>query len=83
VPSRKSPPSSAGIPPFRSPTANDRGAMMMISSVVDPNWPLTNPDEARLFRHFVEQLARWVRRPIRWPKSRRQVANARGSAGLV
>jgi hypothetical protein len=42
---------------------------MMISSVINPpvpncpSWPLTDREEAQLFRHFVEKLAVWVRYP--------------------
>ncbi len=64
--SQKTPSLSAARVPFQpaSPPDRDRLRLMMISSVVDPpppNWPLTNPEEARLFRHFVERLAMWVR----------------------
>lgn len=67
VSSHRTPSSSAGIPPFRPSSPPDRLRLMMISSVVDPpttpNWPLTNPEEAYLFRHFVQNLAMWVREP--------------------
>ncbi|KAK4038855.1 hypothetical protein C8A01DRAFT_47573 [Parachaetomium inaequale] len=59
----KTPPMSAGIAPFRPASPPDRLRLMMISSVVNPpspSWPLTNPEEARLFRHFVEKLAIWL-----------------------
>jgi hypothetical protein len=83
VSSNKSPPVSAGMPPFRPPSPPDRLRLMMISSVVNPpapNWPLTNPEEARLFRHFVERLAMWVRHPMtptfpRWPGTVRLTDN--------
>ncbi|KAK4120968.1 hypothetical protein N657DRAFT_578711, partial [Parathielavia appendiculata] len=63
VPFLGSPPSTADIPSFRPQPLQDRLRLMMISSVVNPpssSWPLTNPEEARLFRHFVEHLARWL-----------------------
>jgi len=61
----QTPPLSAGRALFRpaSPTPPDRLRLMMISSVVNPpapSWPLTNPEDARLFRHFIEKLAVWL-----------------------
>ncbi|KAK4130371.1 hypothetical protein BT67DRAFT_391309 [Trichocladium antarcticum] len=41
-------------PPSRPRSPTDR---FLISS---PKWPLTNEVEAYLFRHFVEELARWL-----------------------
>ncbi|KAK4153637.1 hypothetical protein C8A00DRAFT_43455 [Chaetomidium leptoderma] len=61
--SHKTPPLSARIPPFRPTSPPGRSHLMMISSVVNPpvpSWPLTNPEDARLFRHFVEKLAIWL-----------------------
>ncbi|KAL2148430.1 hypothetical protein VTH82DRAFT_2350 [Thermothelomyces myriococcoides] len=61
--SQKSPPVSTGMARLRPPSNPERLRRMMISSVVNPaapNWPLTNPEEARLFRHFVEKLAIWL-----------------------
>lgn len=52
------------MPPYRPPSPPDRSRLMSISSVVDPAppiWPLTNPEEAVLFRHFMDKLAMWVR----------------------
>ncbi|KAL2169235.1 hypothetical protein VTG60DRAFT_6315 [Thermothelomyces hinnuleus] len=61
--SQKSPPVSAGMTQYRPASPPMRLRQMMISSVVNPpapNWPLTDPEEARLFRHFVEKLAIWL-----------------------
>ncbi|KAH6846981.1 hypothetical protein B0I37DRAFT_310474 [Chaetomium sp. MPI-CAGE-AT-0009] len=51
------------MPPYRPPSPPDRSRLMAISSVVDPPppiWPLTNPEEAALFRHFMDKLATWL-----------------------
>ncbi|KAL2159056.1 hypothetical protein VTH06DRAFT_2815 [Thermothelomyces fergusii] len=61
--SQRSPPVSTGMTQFRPASPPERLRQMMISSVVNPaapNWPLTDPEEARLFRHFVEKLAIWL-----------------------
>jgi hypothetical protein len=60
------------MPPYRPPSPPDRSQLMSISSVVDPAppiWPLTNPEEAVLFRHFMDKLAMWVRchQTCPWP----------------
>ncbi|KAK3309229.1 uncharacterized protein B0T15DRAFT_134260 [Chaetomium strumarium] len=55
-----------GPPAFRAASPPERLRLMMISSVINPpapscpSWPLTDREEARLFRHFVEKLAVWL-----------------------
>ncbi|KAL2134715.1 hypothetical protein VTI74DRAFT_11035 [Chaetomium olivicolor] len=56
-------PVPAGAPAFRPGSPTDR--LMISSAVLDPDppapkWPLVNREEAHLFQHFVQKLARWL-----------------------
>lgn len=45
--------------------AHERRARIYLN---EPVWPLTSPDEALLFRHFVQKLAMWVSLPNLGPQ---------------
>lgn len=64
--SHHTPPLPAAAPASRPGSPTDR--LMISSAVLDPDppaptWPLVNREEAHLFQHFVEKLARWVTYP--------------------